>query len=42
MGGHREHGAGFFPDVISERRRGDTRVIVGEVPVKSKEKNSLQ
>lgn len=34
-------GARFFPDVISERRRGDTHVIVGEVPVKSKEKKIL-
>lgn len=41
MGDHREHGEEFFPDVISERR-GDTHVIVGEVPVKAKEKNSLQ
>lgn len=38
MGGHREDGARLFSDVVSERTRSDTRVIVGEVPVKSKEK----
>lgn len=31
-------GARFFPDVMSERRKGDTHVIVGKVPLKSKEK----
>lgn len=31
MGGHR--------DVISEGRRGDTHIVAGKVPLKSKEKN---
>lgn len=37
MGGYKD-GARLFSDIVNKKTRGDIHVIVGEAPVKSKEK----